>query len=52
MRVATKLALYGGVLVCAFGTGAAVGAAFGPDPDEEPASVPTEPAADHETHAD
>ena len=52
VRVGTKLALYGLVLGAAFGTGAAVGAAIGPDRDEEPAPVVTEPDADHDTHTD
>ena len=52
MRVGTKLAAYGVVLAVAFGAGASVGAAFGPEPDDEPAPVVTEPAADHDAHTD
>ena len=52
MRVATKLTAYGAVLVVAFGAGAAVGATVGPQAnnDDEPATVVTRPALDHDVH--
>jgi hypothetical protein len=51
VRVGTKLAAYGVVLAVAFGAGAAVGAAIGPDADEPPAPEPTsEPDDDHAGH--
>jgi hypothetical protein len=50
MGVRTKLAAYGAVLAVTFGAGAAIGAAVGPDADDEPVPVVTEPASDHDVH--
>jgi hypothetical protein len=52
MRVGTKLAAYGVVLAAAFGVGAVVGAAVGPEADDQPAPVATEPDVDHDAHTD
>jgi hypothetical protein len=52
VRVGTKLAAYGVVLAAAFCVGAVVGAAVGPEADDEPASVVTEPNVDHDAHTD
>ncbi len=51
VRVGTKLAAYGLVLAVAFGAGAAVGAAIGPDRDDEPAPTVSDPEDGHEDHA-
>jgi hypothetical protein len=46
----TKLATYALVLAGAFGVGAAAGAAFGPDPDDEPAPAVIDDPAAHDGH--
>ena len=50
MPVGAKLAAYGLVLAAAFGAGAAIGAAVGPESDDQPVPTMTEPDLDHEVH--
>jgi hypothetical protein len=50
MTAGAKLATYGLVLAAAFGAGAAIGAAVGPDRDEAPAPAVTESEPEHDDH--
>jgi hypothetical protein len=50
MSPRTKLAAYALVLLAACAAGATVGAALGPDRDDDPAPAVTEPTSVHEPH--